>query len=205
MEYCLLILGLFLLVVGCLWFLIDYIKYSCIHLFTNGFDVAKKITSNYDDINIVEATNSNVSRYVFKRKVLRFTSKMYSSDDVFSLSLASLLSGISLNDNWYFLHYGKLIPFIDCFPISSFVLAIISLFMYSKGDAKTGIVLGILLLIHEYFYLQIISQGIEIVRDKLKVKGLQDIHVVLNHFYKIHLLFFVSGLVFILRFIVIVL
>ena len=205
MEYYLLIFGLFLLLVGCLWFLFDYIKYSCIHLSTNSFDVAKKITSHYDDINIVEAAGSNVSRYVFKRKILRFTSKMYSSDDVFSVSLASLLSGISLNDNWYFYTYGKLISFIDCFHISPFLLAVISLFMYSKGDAKIGIILGVFLLIEEYFYMQIISQGIEIVRDKIKVKGLQDIHVVLNHFYKIHILFFVSALVFILRFIVIVL
>ena len=66
---------------------------------------------------------------------------------------------------------------------------------YSIGDSKLGIFFGIIILIYQYFYLSYFSI------DKVKDKVVKSI---LNGFYRVNVLFFVSSLVFMLRFIVII-
>ena len=82
-------------------------------------------------------------------------------------------------------------------------MIILSLVFYSKGDARIGIILGIIILIYQYCYRQIIYDSIEVCRDKIKVKK-EKFSVIMGRICSSHTLFFISSLIFLLRFILII-
>ena len=202
MDFYLLIIGIVVVVFGYLKIFFLCIRYQEKQEIM-GFDMAKEVTSNYDYINIVEVSNSCISQYHLRRRVLRFTKKLYYATDLFSLMVASYLSCISLSDSKYLKWIGKIIPSIDWLCKSSCVMIILSCFMYSKGDAKIEIILGSVILFIQYIYLQISFSAIEIAEEKVCYKK-DNIINIMNQIYFSNKLFFVSSLIFILRFVVIV-
>ena len=95
----LLITALILSLFSYLYLLFQYLnnKHKKIEKYT-GFDIAKEITNDYDNINIVESKEVYISKYNTKRKVIRLTKNTYNSNNFFSLAIALILSGYSKLD-----------------------------------------------------------------------------------------------------------
>lgn len=203
MDFYLLILGIF---IACLGYGIYIVYYFIYHKDLlkdiNGFDMAKEITSDYDSINVVESQGL-YSKYYLNRKVIKLTPRVYSSSDIFSLTLVAILSSISLLNNKYIKFMSRFLPFISFCDKSSIVMVILSLVFYSKGDARIGIILGIIILVYQYCYRQIIYDSTEICRDKIKIKK-EEFSIIMGRICSSHTLFFISSLIFLLRFILIV-
>ena len=193
MEWYLFVFGIILVLFGYGMFFWDMVKYARIYKEEIGFDRAKENTLDYNHINIVESGNSFISHYSFDRKVIRMTKRMYYSKDLFSLAMASYLSGISMENTIYTKYYGLLFKRIDFFNKSSILMVILSYFIHTVGDAKIGLIIGIFIIIYQYFYLQICSSSME----GIKIKD--DEKVIFHHLYYMNLILFVSSLVFILR------
>ena len=113
-----------LLIISIILILVSYTRIILIYLSTkniniddmNGFELAKEITLKYDEINIVESKEINISKYNFKRRVIRLTTKDYNSNNIFNLSKITLLSGYSLmniNNDKYLSLLGRVLPNID--------------------------------------------------------------------------------------------
>ena len=204
MDFYLLIIGFFVVFIGYLRIFVCYLKFNGdIVKSINGVDIAKNITSDYDSINVVESKNILISKFSFRRNVIYLSKRLYYASDVFSLSLVSFLAGISVSDNSYVKFMRKIFPSIDFFNKSSIVMTIISFLSYNKGDVRIGIILGIIIIIYQYFYLQIFYFGMQIVLGH-KISKKDSIQYILNKMYSCNVLFFVSSLIFILRFVFII-
>lgn len=166
----------------------------------SGFDIAKEITSDYDNINIILDKDSLMSKYFINRRVIKLSQRVYDGSDSFSLAVGSFLSGLSLNNSKYLLWLGKIFPTVGFLNKSSFVFAILSYFLYSKGDARIGIVVGLVILIYQYFYLHFFADSMNDVLDKMDYGVVK---VILNWMYRCNMLFFIGSLFFMLRFVVI--
>ena len=203
MDFYLLILGI---IIACLGYGIYIVYYFIYHKDLlkdiNGFDMAKEITSDYDNINVVESQGL-YSKYYLNRKVIKLTPRIYSSSDVFSLTLAAILSSISLLNNKYIKFMSRFLPFISFCDKSSIIMVILSLVFYSKGDARIGIIFGIIILVYQYCYRQIIYDSVDVCRDKIKIKK-EEFSIIMERICSSHTLFFVSSLIFLLRFILII-
>lgn len=200
MGYYLLVLGISIMMIGYLIFIFCYFKYSRLNSNSlNGFDVAKKVTDNYNDINIIES-DSFISYYHLKRKVIRLTGRVYNSNNSFYLGISSILASFYTVKKSFLERVIPVLTFIDFSPI---VMGVVSYFMYNKGDARIGILLCLVVLLYQYFYLQIFMEGIEKANKKLKHQ--QNIVDVMVMIYKVNKILFISNLVFLLRFVVIIL
>lgn len=170
-----------------------------------GFDVAKEITFNYDEINIVESKKIIFSQYHIKRGIIRFIPQDYEGKNLFSYTIAAQLSGYSLGmieNNYYFKMISKIFPVIDWVNKSGVIATIICFFTKTINDAKIGVILLILVLIYQYFILQMN----EIVRGYLdKYLEKYGINKVLDGFYLCHKGLFVATLFYILKEIVMIL
>ena len=62
----------------------------------SSFDLSKELTSNYDEINIIESKEIYLSKYNLKRRVIKLTPKTYNATDYYNLSISGILSGYSL-------------------------------------------------------------------------------------------------------------
>ena len=201
MSFYLLIIGIVMVIFGYIVIFISYFKY---HKFKNNdiicFDVIKDMTSSYDNINVIEATDNIFSKYYFKRRLIKLSKNMYEARDDFSFAVGSYLSGLSLSYSKYCRWISYIFPSIGFINKSSIIMAVISLFLYSKGDAKIGLVIGGLVLVYQYLYLQIFSSILEITDKRLKYD--KDIVIkILSKVYSVNVLFFISTLVFMINFI----
>lgn len=174
-----------------------------------GFDIAKELTLNYDEINIVESREITISKYNLKRKIIRLTSKDYTSNDIFTLAKTSLLSGYALiNTNKNIDLLSKILPSIDYLNKSSLIALIISLLTKSIGDAKIAIVLLIIILFYQYLINEINITSKEETTNHLKkilsnkeynlLSNVQDSYLFLNK------ISFITTLILILREILII-
>lgn len=208
-----------LLLISIILILISYTRIILIYLKTKnikindltGFDLAKELTSNYDEINIVESNSINISKYNLKRRIIRFTNKDYNLNDIFTLTKSSILSSYSLlhlnkDKNIHFL--SNILPNIDYLNKSSWFSLIISLLISSKGDAKIAIILLLIILIYQYLINEINNNSIELTNKDLKkilskenyslVTKIQNIYLSLNK------ISFISTLILLLREILII-
>ncbi len=199
MDIFLLGVGLGLVIVGYVVILALYFKYKGVDCKVSSFDIAKDITNGYDNINIV-LYHGYISGYYLKRKVLKLTDRLYNATDLYSLAVVSYLSLVSLVNNKYLKWMERVIPVIHFIPKFFLITCISSCFLVSKGDAKIGIIIGVIVLFYQYFCLQIFNDGISL---DIKMKNKKNIFNILYRMYKINILFFVSTLVFLLRFVVI--
>lgn len=199
MKSYILVVGNILVLLGYTIMILLYVKFRKIkskHI--TGFDQAKDITRDYDNINIIESREVFISHYYFKRDIIRLTPKMYYANDLFSLAVITFLSSISFVHDSYF---RRILSKVDYINKSPFVMVIISYFIHYKMDAYIGIVLGSIILFYQYFYLQLVAEGVTVAKNKKN----QDIVKILEYFYKANTIFFISSLVFLLRFILIIL
>lgn len=199
--------------------LISYIRIILIYLKTKnikqdnitGFDLAKELTSNYDEINIIESKEITISNYNLKRKIIRFTEKDYNSNDIFTLSKTSLLGGYSilnLNKDKNLQLLNKILPSIDYLNKSSILALLISILTNKVGDAKIAIILLILILIYQYLINEITNNSKEETKEKLKKILTNKNYIILektqNTFISLNKLSFITTLILLLRIVLII-
>lgn len=197
------IISIALIIIGYLIFLLQYIinNNKKINSMT-GFDLAKEITLDYDNINIVESIEINLSNYHLKRNVIRLTKKTYESNSLFSLIISSYLSCLSLVNNKYINQLKKVLPRIDYLNKSPIIMLILLYIINTITDAKIGTILGLIILIYQYYYLQITSESIAIAKKKKIIK--KEIIEGLEKIYLSNKLFFISTLTILLKFAIII-
>lgn len=209
----LLFLGLGIVLLGIIRIFLIYFqaRHQIVEEYT-GFDLAKEITSNYDEINIVESREGIYSVCFLKRNLIRLISGEYYSKDLFSLFVVSLLSGFSLlcaDHNFYFEFFKKIWQKIRCFSWSFLVAIVISFITYTVMDAKIGVVLFLMVLMYQYFFLQIFQNSFSLVQLELEKMLSNDLDskicLVFRAFDFGYRMFFVGSLVFLLREVVIIL
>jgi len=177
-----------------------------------GFDLAKEITSNYDEINIVESKETYFSAYNGKRKVIRLTPKHYERTDYFSLAITSYLAGYSLcdmNQEQSIKLIKRVTPNLDYLCKSPIIVIIIALFTNNAGDAKIGLFMLILLTIYQYFVHQLHLCNIEALKQqfkKIKVSLKKEIILEISEtFASVTQTAFIASLILMLREILIIL
>lgn len=197
------IISIALIIIGYLIFLLQYIinNNKKINSMT-GFDLAKEITLDYDNINIVESIEIALSNYHLKRNVIRLTKKTYESNSLFSLIISAYLSCLSLVNNKYINHLKKILPRIDYLNKSPIIMLILLYIINTITDAKIGTILGLIILIYQYYYLQITSESIAIAKKKKIIK--REIIEGLEKIYLSNKLFFISTLTILLKFAIII-
>lgn len=176
-----------------------------------GFDLAKELTSNYDEINIVESKEINISKYNLKRKIIRFTKKDYISSDIYTLAKSSLLAGYSIayiNHDKNLQLLSKILPNIDYLNKSPLIALIISILTKQKGDAKIAIILLVIILIYQYLINEINNTSKEKTKEQLKNiltnKSYSYLEKVQNSFLSLNKISFIITLILIIRKILII-
>lgn len=177
-----------------------------------SFDLAKEITSNYDEINIVESKEINLSKYNLSRRVIRLTPKNYDKKDYFSLAISSQLSGYSLasinkDKNINLISY--LFKNIDPISKTPIVIILISLFTNTITDAKIGIILLGIILGYQYLLIQINDVSYQYSKEMqekiIPKKKLLEINKIQKSLLSTHTISFITTLILILREIIIIL
>lgn len=208
----LLIISIFLMLIAIFKIILNFLKTKNITIDNlTGFDLAKELTLNYDEINIVESNEVSISKYNLKRKIIRFTNKDYNSNDIFTLSKSSLLSGYSLanlNKDKNLTLLSNIFPSIDYLNKSSIISLIISILTNRKGDAKIAIIILLLILIYQYLINEINNTSIELAKKPLKKILSKQNYLLLqetqNSFMTLNKISFIVTLILLLREILII-
>lgn len=208
----LLLLSIILVIIAYMRIILNFLKTKNIKIEDlTGFDLAKELTSNYDEINIVESRETNISKYNLKRKIIRFTNKDYTSNNIFTLAKSSLLSGYSLsnlNKDKNIDLLSKILPSIDYLNKSSILALIISALAQNKGDAKIAIVLLVIILIYQYLINEINiaskDQTIKPLKKLLKDNNYSLLESVQNSYLFLNKISFITTLILILRLVLII-
>lgn len=203
------LLGIGLLVIVCSYMriILIYFKTRGIeHKDMNGFDIAKELTSSYDEINIVKARDVRNSKYHIKRKVIKLNNRDYDGNYLYSLAVSSCLAGyslINLHKDKYFRSYSSIFAHIGYLDYSVVIGLLISLFTNTAGDAKIGLILLGIILIYQYFRIQIATVGHEgVVKPLKKLLSKHDymnVEKVLQIFLSLNTISFIVTLIFMLR------
>ena len=168
----------------------------------NGFDIAKEITSNYDEINIVSC-NGLFSFYDVKRNVIRLNDKNYDGNSFVDISIGAMLAGISLvnsdNRNKFIFKRVRVIS------LASLIMMFLSFLVNSIGDARIMMVITFGCLLYLFMRYQMVSGAVSLIEcnmDKNIYSKIKSIIMGYVNFYKIS---FISMLVLVVRLIVIML
>ena len=201
--------GNFFLIVGCFLVFVVYFRVFLVFIknknkkgLMTGFEIAKEITSNYDEINIVESKKVWMSQYHLKRNVIRLLPKHYEEDSCSSLAISAQLAGFSLGNMEqipYFKIFSKFFVCMDWFNKSVLFATIICCCTNTIGDAKIGLVLLLGILIYQYFRFQINIHCISIVKHRLNVSEWDYIKVFLELFQFVDKCSFIITLFFVLQ------
>lgn len=168
----------------------------------NGFDIAKEITSNYDEINIVSC-NGLFSFYDVKRNVIRLNDKNYDGNSFIDISISAMLAGISLvnsdNRNKFIFKRVRVIS------LASLIMMFLSFLVNSIGDARIMMIITFGCLLYLFMRYQMVSGAVSLIEcnmDKNIYSKIKSIIMGYVNFYKIS---FISMLVLVVRLIVIML
>ena len=177
-----------------------------------GFDLSKEITSNYDEINIIESKETLLSKYNLKRKIIKLTTKDYNNNDYYTLSIASLLSGYSLiniNKDKYLRTISHIFKNIDYLPKSIIISLIISILSNNIGDSKVSLIILSIITIYQYLIININelanTNTNNSLKKLLKKEEYNYITKIKNSITKNHTLSFIISLILILRLVLIIL
>lgn len=208
-----------LLIICMVFLVIPYTRIMLIYFKTKkiesdditGFDLTKELTSNYDEINIVESKEINISKYNFKRNIIRLTEINYNSKDIFTLSISSFLAGYSLanlNKDKNIQLLSKIFPNIDYLNKSAILALLISILTNNIGDAKIALILLFIILIYQYLINEINNISKEKTKKALKKLLTKEnyllIEIVQNSFLALNKVSFITTLILILREILII-
>lgn len=172
----------------------------------SGFDAAKDVTTNYNDINIVSSLSVSFSEYDIKRNVIRLNAKNYEGVSYSDIFISSLLAGYSLvnRDNSNYFKFSFIFKRLRWISIIPFMMVFISGCVESVGDAKIGIMLMVLMLIYLYMRYIIVVSSNEIIRCNLRKDVYSGIRLSLERYAVWNKVSFVVGLILLLRLILIV-
>lgn len=208
-----------LLLVSIVLVIIAYIRIILIYFKTKkikieevtGFDIAKELTSNYDEINIVESKEVSISKYNLKRQIIRLTSNDYNSNNIFTLSTSSLLAGYSLsklNKDKNIQLFSKVFSNIDYLNKSAPLAIIISLLATNIGDAQISIIILIIILFYQYLINEINNTSKEIINKTSEIIVEKENYLLIekiqNTFLELNKISFITTLILILREIIII-
>lgn len=203
----LLLISIILISISYIRIILTYFKTKKINITNiNGFDLAKELTSNYDEINIVESKEINISKYNLKRRIIKLTNKNYNSNSIFTLSKVTFLSGYSLltlNKDKNILLLSKILSSIDYLNKSSLFALLISILTKTAGDAKIAIILLIIILIYQYLINEInIASKDETIKPLKKLLTKENYNIILNiedAYLSLNKISFITTLILLLR------
>lgn len=203
----LLLISIILISISYLRIILTYFKTKKINITNiNGFDLAKELTSNYDEINIVESKEINISKFNLKRRIIKLTNKDYNSNNIFTLSKVTFLSGYSLltlNKDKNILVLSKILSSIDYLNKSSLLALLISILTKTAGDAKIAIILLIIILIYQYLINEInIASKDETIKPLKKLLTKESYNIILNiedTYLSLNKISFITTLILLLR------
>ena len=178
----------------------------------SSFDLSKELTSNYDEINIIESKEIYLSKYNLKRRVIKLTPKTYNATDYYNLSISGILSGYSLiniNKDKYLRTLSYIFKNINYLTKSIILSLIISIFTNTIGDAKFSLILLSIITIYEYFLVNINESAKNNIKEELKKvikkEEYQSITKIINTLIQANTIFFITNLILILRLILMIL
>lgn len=192
------IVGISLIIFGYLYyFYIWFIERKNKNNITS-LDLAVKVFNN-NSINVVESNNSYFSKYNIKRKLVKISSDSYDKNDYFSLAVVALLSGFSKIESKFLEILGKVKSEISIIGFSPILVILISFFCSSQLDMKIGIFLVGLILVYQY----VIDDSYGKIIDSFKSDDTKLINTMCK-LRKVNTLFFLGGLVEVIRFIILI-
>lgn len=209
-------IGQWLLLFGCLGVVFVYCKVFFVlqknkensKISLNGLEIAKEITAQYDEINIVESKKIWMSQYDFRRNVIRLLPRHYEGTDSFSLALSAQLAGFSLESterDQYFKLMQKCFWTIDWLNKSLLLATLVSCCTNTIGDAKIGGVLLLILLVYQYLRLQMNVNSSLLIEKNLREEIWKEVKGILEVFQFLDKGSFVITLLFLFREIVMIL
>lgn len=204
----LILISILLISVAYLRLYFTYIQHKTNKNKITGFEAAKEMTSNYDEINIVESKKILTSQYHLKRQIIRLTPHHYEDTSNFTIAIMTQLAGYSLiniDKNKYIDILKKIIPTIDWLNKSAILSIIIALLTNTITDAKLGILLLSIILIYQYFIIQITMTSNLQIEKYLKKQNLKEILKINQSFYFLNKISFITTLILILKEIIIIL
>lgn len=203
----LLLISIILISISYLRIILTYFKTKKTNITNiNGFDLAKELTSNYDEINIVESKEINISKYNLKRRIIKLTNKDYNSNNISTLSKVTFLSGYSLltlNKDKNILVLSKILSSIDYLNKSSLLALLISILTKTAGDAKIAIILLLIILSYQYLINEInIASKDETIKPLKKLLTKESYNIILNiedTYLSLNKISFITTLILLLR------
>lgn len=204
----LLLVSIVIVIISYLLILVKYLVYTkrVIDGYS-GFDSAKEVTANYEEINIVSSSDVIFSEYDAKRNVIRLNAKNYDGNSYFDVAVSLILGGYSLvniNNNSYF-KFKTIIKKIGYFGNVSLIGVVLSCFISNVGDAKIAIIVFFLLLIYQYMRYQVTV----LANDEIKVGIDKDIYDkvsnIINVIINFNKMSFIVMLILLMRLVIIIL
>ena len=173
----------------------------------SGFDTAKEVTANYDEINIVSSSDIIFSEYDIKRNVIRLNAKNYDSNSCFDVAVSSILAGYSLVnvDNSNYFKFKSIIKKIGYIGFVALIGVILSCFISNIGDAKIGVIILGILLVYQYMRYQVNVAGNEMIKEVINKTVYDKIENVINIVINFNKLSFIVMLILIVRLVIIIL
>lgn len=165
-----------------------------------GSELALKILNNDYEIKVIESKGKIFSTYSFRRKMIRLSTKTYYGKDYFSLYVSYLLSGYEIVKNKYTELISKVFQNMKIVSFSGIITCIISIITNNSIDSKFAIIACIIISVYNYL---IYSIHINI-KEKIKKIDKKVIEI-FDKMLFINKLFFITTLIAILRFIIIIL
>lgn len=207
-SYILLVLSIIIVVVSYLMIFVKYFIYKNKNIDNySGFDGAKEVTSNYEEINIVSSRDVIFSEYDIKRNVIRLNNKNYDSNSYFDVAISMILAGYSLvnisNSNYF--KFMVIIKKIGYLGFVSLIGIVLSCFIRNIGDAKIGIVVFILLLVYQYMRYQIAVLANKEIKEVIDREIYDKVSYVINSIINFNKISFITMLLLIIRLVVIIL
>ncbi len=194
-----LIISLALVIYGYIKLLITYILNKNKKYKNKAYEVVIKLLDDESSINLIESKESSFSKYNIKRKMVKLSENTYDNDNIFRVSVASMLSGYALSKSKYLQTLSTIFKELKVFSYSAILCIIISILTTNMGDAKISIVLVSLIAVYQYILNLINAEAL----DSVDVS--KEVNVIMNTFNKVNNIFFISSLVQIVRLVVIIL
>ena len=168
----------------------------------NGFDIAKGITSNYDEINIVSC-NGLFSFYDVKRNVIRLNNKNYEGNSFVDISIGAMLAGISLvnsdNRNKFIFKRVRVIS------LASLIMMFLSFLVNSIGDARIMMIITFGCLLYLFMRYQMVSGAVSLIECNMDMDIYSKIKSIIMGYVNFYKISFISLLVVLVRLVVIML
>ncbi|MBR3161543.1 MAG: zinc metallopeptidase [Bacilli bacterium] len=199
-SFILLIISFILVASGYLIIIFTYLFNKNKELDITAADQVLKILDDDSAISLIEDKDAYFNHYNIKRHIVKLKAKTYNSKDIFSISVATLLSGYYKIKDKSLVYVSYVFKELKIFSFIPVITLIISYFVNSIGDSKISIVIFMFVLLYQY----VLNNINTIAMDKINIAG-NDINKIVKILTKTSTIFFVSTLVQVMRLVVIIL